>query len=546
MQHYCNSVVENTNCIAVKINSRSTRALIDTGSSVTAVSEEFFNKLKVPPHLLQRPNINNLVSANKTPLLNLGTVELHVNLQGISCAFRFCVLQNLNHDVLFGTNWLSLVKAKIDIAGRNMKIFDDLVSVPLISNHDRASLLCLAKPIRIPPKCEVILTVKSHPKYNNTISMVEAYKPVQQRLMSAARVLVMPRQSRTVCRLINIGNRPKRLKAGTAVAVIQPVDLSDPFNADVISGIDQTSKVAVSSISQTHIPSHNERIKILQQRGLDLTLTKQNLTDAQYEQMSALLFNYAELFITDLDHLPCSKLPPVQVELSSDRPVYQRQFRQSPHLEAALQKECDKLLKAGVIKPSLSPYNAPAFVIRKATPAAAIQRTDQLEGKFRNEKIPAVATQYRMITDYRALNKLIKPQFHPLQPLEDSLRQLAYEGPKYLTKMDIYSAFYQQTLDQSASPYTAFSSSTQHYEYNRVPLGLKISPTSFQAELSKLLISELGQSLQLYVDDLLLANRDFTTHITVFESIFRKFKENNLRFSAKKCNFAQQEIEHFL
>ena len=49
----------------------------------------------------------------------------------------------------------------------------------------------------------------------------------------------------------------------------------------------------------------------------------------------------------------------------------------------------------------------------------------------------------------------------------------------------------------------------------------------------------------MYIDDLLLTNSDFETHVKTLDSVFRKFKDNDLRFSAKKCFIAQAEIEHF-
>ena len=92
MNQHCDSVSVNGNFVMVKINGKNTRALIDSGSSVTAISEEFFYKLKVPIHCLQRSDVSRLVSANRSPLINLGNVELHINLQGVLLNFVFCVI----------------------------------------------------------------------------------------------------------------------------------------------------------------------------------------------------------------------------------------------------------------------------------------------------------------------------------------------------------------------------------------------------------------------------------------------------------------------
>ena len=57
---------------------RNIRALLDSGAARSCISEAFFRSLNLPASLLKAPGISHLVSANKSPMANLGTVDLHI------------------------------------------------------------------------------------------------------------------------------------------------------------------------------------------------------------------------------------------------------------------------------------------------------------------------------------------------------------------------------------------------------------------------------------------------------------------------------------
>ena len=152
--------------------------------------------------------------------------------------------------------------------------------------------------------------------------------------------------------------------------------------------------------------------------------------------------------------------------------------------------------------------------------------------------------QYRMVVDYRHLNTHLKARFYPLNDLDHSLRKIAEAKPKYFSTLDLFSSFYQQRLSPESSVFTAFSSSFDHFEFKRVPLGLRTSPTSFMAALSRLVHSQLGQNASLYIDDLLIFHQSFEDHYNHLQAVFAKFKSANLRLNASKCHFAQEGLDY--
>jgi hypothetical protein len=95
--------------------------------------------------------------------------------------------------------------------------------------------------------------------------------------------------------------------------------------------------------------------------SLGLKLDNTNLTPEQFAQLTELLFQYQDIFCSDYENLPESKLQPYELVLTDYTPVRQRQYPLSPLQEEVMEKYADKLLKAKIVAPSKSAWNAPAI-----------------------------------------------------------------------------------------------------------------------------------------------------------------------------------------
>jgi hypothetical protein len=207
-----------------------------------------------------------------------------------------------------------------------------------------------------------------------------------------------------------------------------------------------------------------------------------------------------------------------------------------------MEKYADKLLKAKVVGPSKSAWNAPAILIKKAG--------------FNSEKASDLS-QWRLCLDYRRLHDKIAQEFVPIININQACHMISkavhqgqgqnakndHPNELFLSTFDLTSAFFQTPLTPESRQFTAFSTRTKRLEFLRVPLGLRISSGAFISALCSVFANEIANhSLSLYVDDAILCHASFLGHLVQLHNIFQKLRTHNLRINPKKSTFARESV----
>jgi hypothetical protein len=115
------------------------------------------------------------------------------------------------------------------------------------------------------------------------------------------------------------------------------------------------------------------------------------------------------------------------------------------------------------IQPSFSPCASPAFIIPKKE-----------------------SGEWRLVTDYRALNKITVKNRYPLPRIEDLLDQL--KGEKYFTKMDLTMGYHQVCMAATDTWKTTFKTIFGLYEWMVMPFGLTNAPATFQRLINDIFV----------------------------------------------------------
>ncbi len=124
--------------------------------------------------------------------------------------------------------------------------------------------------------------------------------------------------------------------------------------------------------------------------------------------------------------------------------------------------------------------------------------------------------------------KLTEDDKYPLPVLRDLLQSLG-QGNKIFSILDLLSGYWQIPMAPKSREITAFSTPTGHYEFRRMPFGLKSAPISFQRMINTVFSDMLGTHVFAYLDDVIICNKDPESHFATLEAVLLKLKESGLK-----------------
>jgi hypothetical protein len=76
-----------------------------------------------------------------------------------------------------------------------------------------------------------------------------------------------------------------------------------------------------------------------------------------------------------------------------------------------------------------------------------------------------------------------------------------------------------------------------------MPFGLTNAPATFQRLMDSVLRDEIGEFVQVYLDDVIIYSKTWLEHLEHIEKVFVKLHKAGLKLGPKKCKFAQDQIE---
>lgn len=171
------------------------------------------------------------------------------------------------------------------------------------------------------------------------------------------------------------------------------------------------------------------------------------------------------------EKLTASSVVKHKIQTTDDNPVYTKTYRYPHAFKADVEDQIRELLDNGIIQHSNSPYSSPVWVVPKKTDASGKRKI-------------------RVVIDYRKINeKTINDKF-PIPEIEEILDNLGKSV--YFTTLDLKSGFHQIEMDTDHQKKTAFSTALGHFEFTRMPFGLKNAPATFQRAMNNILANYIG------------------------------------------------------
>ncbi len=171
----------------------------------------------------------------------------------------------------------------------------------------------------------------------------------------------------------------------------------------------------------------------------------------------------------------------------------------------------------GRYRHSTSPWNSPLFLVPKK------------DGQF------------RQVIDFRKVNEVTEDDRYPLPVISDLLMNLG-QGNTIFSNLDLLSGYWQVHLTPEAHAITAFSTPSGHFEWLRMPFGLKSAPITFQRLMNTLLGELLGKDVFAYLDDLIICSKDADGHFASLEAVLDKLRTTGLKLKLSKCAFLKAKV----
>lgn len=137
--------------------------------------------------------------------------------------------------------------------------------------------------------------------------------------------------------------------------------------------------------------------------------------------------------------------------------------------------------------------------------------------------------EFRLVTNFRRLNKITKPMSFPLPRPECVFDTIGQSHAQYFSSLDLHSAFLQIGMHPDSRHKATFITQNGIYEYKRMPFGLMNAPVSFQMVMTQVLRGLTWRHCLIYLDDILVFSETFDDHLTHLEQIFTRLRSLKLK-----------------
>jgi transposase InsO family protein len=257
--------------------------------------------------------------------------------------------------------------------------------------------------------------------------------------------------------------------------------------------------------------------------AVEQLLRLEHLNPEEIEHVRSILTKHSDRFHLPNEPLGTTNATQHYIPTINEIPIHNKQYRFPPVHKEEIDKQVDELLNNNLVEYSTSPYNSPIWIVPKKPDSQGNKR-------------------WRMVIDYRGLNEKTIGDAYPLPNITDILDQLG--SAKYFSIFDLASGFHQISMSPKDAHKTAFSTPYGHYQFKRMPFGLKNAPATFQRLMDNVLSGLQGNELFVYMDDIVVYARSLREHEIKCERLMQRLRDANLQLQPDKCEFLRHEVAY--
>ena len=247
------------------------------------------------------------------------------------------------------------------------------------------------------------------------------------------------------------------------------------------------------------------------------------LTKWEKKEVRSLIYKYKDAFSLRDEIGTCPNIE-VEIYITDKSPFFIRPFHAREEDKALLDKEMKRLCYLGILKEGFSAYSSPVMLVRR---------------KMTKDK--------RVVTDVRYLNMRISKNNLACSLLKDMFTLLGSSKCEVLSVLDLKDVFNYLRLTESSMKFCGilpyFGSAS--YLYQRMPMGLNISPAVWQSYINAILSCLSSRKhCEAIMNDLLLFTPNKQSHFEKLEDLLKALCKNGLKISPKKCQLFKTELQY--
>lgn len=105
---------------------------------------------------------------------------------------------------------------------------------------------------------------------------------------------------------------------------------------------------------------------------------------------------------------------------------------------------------------------------------------------------------------------------------------------RYLTTLDIKSAYWQIKVAEESRPLTVFTVPNRGlFQFKRMPFGIHSAPAVWQRLIDRVIGVDLEKYVFVYLDDVIVCTPTFELHVEILREVFARIIKAGLTESAK-------------
>lgn len=474
--------------------------LVDSGSAISLLKSSCISEhQKLTNESIDIKGID----PDKECTSTLGHFELQLNLpKNTYIRHKFHVAENINlpYDGIIGSDLLKRFRCNINYSRDMLEIGNLNIKLQFVEPT-----------YLIPPRTEMIIECSvQNPEIKE--GLVVDYHHFEDLLFPNS-ILKVKNNNRANISVINISEKPVTLNSNLNLTLIPMKSFNVSYPVNNIMPENDFNNSPDNNINNSY-----ERAQTI----LNL-LRSSHLNREEKGALQEVCSNYADIFHLPGDKLSFTTATSHNIPTTSSVPINTKSYRFPECHKAEVASQINKMLDEGIIKPSSSPWSSPIWVVPKKLDVSGQRK-------------------WRVVIDYRKLNDITIGDAYPIPQISEILDQLG--SCKYFSTLDLASGFHQICVNETDTAKTAFTVPDGHFEFTRMPFGLKNAPSTFQRLMNTVLTGLQGMRCFVYLDDIVIYSHDLPSHIENLEAVFQKLRDNNLKLQPDKCEFLRTEVAY--